>query len=211
MYLCEVLVDIHQENPDQRKIRQVVDVLRKGGVIIYPTDSVYSIGCAISQNKAIERVAQIKGIKAEKANFSLVCEDLSQLSKYAKQVDTNIYKLMKRALPGPYTFILNASNFVPKIFKTKKKTIGIRVPDHLIPNHIVAELGEPIIATSVHADDEILEYITDPELIHEKYEKVVDLVINSGMGNIHASTIFDCTTGEAELIREGIGSVEGLI
>lgn len=206
-----MLIDIHQENPDERKIQQVVEVLKKGGVIIYPTDSVYSLGCALSHTKAIERVAQIKGIKPEKANFSIVCEDLSQLSRYAKQVDTNIYKLMKRALPGPYTFILNASNLVPKIFKSKKKTIGIRVPDHLIPQRIVEVLGEPIIATSVHADDEILEYITDPELIHEKYEKIVDLVINSGMGNIHASTIFDCTSGEPELIREGIGPIEGLI
>lgn len=206
-----MLIDIHQENPDERKIQQVVEVLKKGGVIIYPTDAVYSLGCALSHNKAIERVAQIKGIKPEKANFSIVCEDLSQLSRYAKQVDTNIYKLMKRALPGPYTFILNASNLVPKIFKSKKKTIGIRVPDHLIPQRIVEVLGEPIIATSVHADDEILEYITDPELIHEKYEKIVDLVINSGMGNIHASTIFDCTSGEPELVREGIGPIEGLI
>lgn len=206
-----MLIDIHQENPDERKIQQVVEVLKKGGVIIYPTDSVYSLGCALSHTKAIERVAQIKGIKPEKANFSIVCEDLSQLSRYAKQVDTNIYKLMKRALPGPYTFILNASNLVPKIFKSKKKTIGIRVPDHLIPQRIVEVLGEPIIATSVHADDEILEYITDPELIHEKYEKIVDLVINSGMGNIHASTIFDCTSGEPELVREGIGPIEGLI
>ncbi|MDP4952506.1 MAG: L-threonylcarbamoyladenylate synthase [Flavobacteriales bacterium] len=206
-----MLIDIHQENPDERKIQQVVEVLKKGGVIIYPTDSVYSLGCALSHTKAIERVAQIKGIKPEKANFSIVCEDLSQLSRYAKQVDTNIYKLMKRALPGPYTFILNASNLVPKIFKSKKKTIGIRVPDHLIPQRIVEVLGEPIIATSVHADDEILEYITDPELIHEKYEKIVDLVVNSGMGNIHASTIFDCTSGEPELVREGIGPIEGLI
>lgn len=207
-----MLLDIHPENPDTRKIDQAVKLLKKGAVIIYPTDSVYSIGCALSNKKALERLAQIKGIKLEKANFSLVCADLSDLSNYAKQVDTNIYKLMKRALPGPYTFILNASSQVPKFFTAKKKTVGIRVPDNKIAQALIAELGEPLVATSVHDDqDDLMEYITDAELIHERFEKQVDAVINGGVGNMEASTIFDCTKNEAELIREGLGPVEGLI
>ncbi|NQX92997.1 MAG: threonylcarbamoyl-AMP synthase [Flavobacteriales bacterium] len=207
-----MLVSIHPDNPDQRKVKQMVELLKKGGVIIYPTDSVYSMGCALSHKKAVDRLAKIKGVRAEKANFSLICKDLSDLSKYAKQVDTNIYKLMKRALPGPYTFILNASSQVPKLFKTKKKTIGIRVPDNAIAQAIIEELGEPLVSTSVHdSEDEIREYITDPELIHEQFEQQVDAVVDGGVGNLQASTIFDCTQNEAELIREGLGPVEGLI
>ena len=207
-----MLLDIHPDNPDVRKIDQAVKLLKKGAVIIYPTDSVYSIGCALGNKKALERLAQIKGIKLEKANFSLVCTDLSDLSYYAKQVDTNIYKLMKRALPGPYTFILNASSQVPKFFTAKKKTVGIRVPDNKIVQALIEALGEPLVATSVHDDqDDFMDYITDAELIHERFEKQVDAVINGGVGNMEASTIFDCTKNEAELVREGIGPVEGLI
>ncbi len=205
-----MLINIHPDNPDPKRIDQVVDVLRKGGVIIYPTDTVYTIGCDLMNIKALEKVARIKNIKLEKANFSVICYDLSQLSEYTKPIDNNVFKLMKKALPGAYTFILNASGQVPKIFQSKKKTVGIRVPDNNIPREIVRVLGNPIISTSVHDDDEILEYTTDPELIHEKYSNQVDLVINGGFGNLHASTIFDCTSGSIELVREGIGSLDVL-
>ncbi len=205
-----MLINIHPDNPDPKRIDQVVDVLRKGGVIIYPTDTVYTIGCDLMNIKALEKVARIKNIKLEKANFSVICYDLSQLSEYTKPIDNNVFKLMKKALPGAYTFILNASGQVPKIFQSKKKTVGIRVPDNNIPREIVRVLGNPIISTSVHDDDEILEYTTDPELIHEKYSNQVDLVISGGFGNLHASTIFDCTSGSVELVREGIGSLDVL-
>lgn len=205
-----MILNIHPEDPDPKRIRQVVDCLRKGGVIIYPTDSVYTIGCDLMNIKALERVAQIKGIKLDKANFSVICYDLSHLSEYTKPIDNAVFKLMKKSLPGPYTFILNASSSVPKIFQTKKKTVGIRVPDNNIPRAIVKELGNPIVSTSVHDDDDILEYTTDPELIHEKYKNQVDMVINGGFGNLDASTIFDCTNNTPELVREGIGSLDVL-
>lgn len=205
-----MILNIHPENPDPRKVSQVVDCLRKGGVIIYPTDSVYSIGCDLMNIKALERVARIKNIKLDKANFSVICYDLSHLSEYTKPIDNAVFKLMKKALPGPYTFILNASGSVPKIFQSKKKTVGIRVPDHNIPRALVKELGNPIVSTSVHDEDEILEYTTDPELIHEKYEKQVDMVINGGFGHLNASTVFDCTNNVPELVREGIGSLDVL-
>lgn len=206
-----MLVHIHPDNPDPRRIKQVIDCLKSGGVIIYPTDSVYSIGCDFTNTKAVERVARIRGIKLEKANFSFVCRDLSHLSEYTKPVENHIYKLMKRALPGPYTFILNANSAVPKIFKSNKKTIGIRVPDHPVALALVEALGHPLISTSVHDDDEIIEYTTDPELIHEKYEDQVDMVIHGGIGNLHASTVLDCTTGDVEVVREGLGPIEGLL
>jgi len=202
-----MLLEIHPENPDPRKIKQVIECLNDGGVIVYPTDTVYSFGGHINKHKAIERVARLKNLKVEKANFSIICYDLSHLSSYSKAVDNRTYKLMRRAFPGPYTFILNASSQVPRIFKARKKTIGIRIPDNNIARTIVNELGSPIIASSVHDDDEILEYTTDPSLIHEKYEKVVDLVIDGGAGNLEASTIFDCTGSEPELVREGIGDI----
>lgn len=205
-----MILNIHPDNPDPKRIEQVVDVLRKGGVIIYPTDSVYAIGCDLMNIKALEKVARIKNIKLEKSNFSVICYDLSHLSEFTKPIDNSVFKLMKKALPGPYTFILNASSQVPKIFQSKKKTVGIRVPDNNIPREIVRMLGNPIVSTSVHDDDEILEYTTDPELIHEKYNHQVDLVINGGFGNLNASTIFDCTNGEPELVREGIGSLDVL-
>ncbi len=202
-----MLLEIHPDNPDPRKIKQIIECLNDGGVIVYPTDTVYSFGCHIHKHKAIESVARLKNIKTEKANFSIVCYDLSHLSAYSKAVDNRTYKLMRRAFPGPYTFILNASSQVPRIFKARKKTIGIRIPDNNIARTIVNELGFPIIASSVHDEDEILEYTTDPSLIHEKYEKLVDIVIDGGAGNLEASTIFDCTSSEPQLIREGIGDI----
>jgi len=202
-----MLLSIHPDNPEKRKIEQVINTLKKGGIIIYPTDTVYSMACDLSNRKAVERMAQIKGVKIEKANFSLICYDLSHISDYTVQFGNNIYKLMKRALPGPYTFILNANTSVPKLFKSKKKTIGIRVPDNNIARMIVEELGNPLISTSVHDDDEILEYITNPELIHERYENTVDIVINGGYGQNEASTIIDCTSNDPEIIREGIGNI----
>ena len=202
-----MLIQIHPNNPDKRKTDQVIAILKKGGIIIYPTDTVYSMACDLMNRKAVERMAQIKGIKIENANFSLICYDLSHISDYTVQFSNSIYKLMKRALPGPFTFILNANTSVPKLFKSKKKTIGIRVPDNNIARTIVQELGNPLISTSVHDDDDILEYITDPELIYEKHENVVDLVIDGGYGKNEASTIIDCTGEEPMVIREGIGDI----
>jgi tRNA threonylcarbamoyl adenosine modification protein (Sua5/YciO/YrdC/YwlC family) len=203
-----MLLQIHPDNPDKRKINQVITTLKKGGIIIYPTDTVYSMACDLNNRKAVERMAKIKGVKIEKSNFSLICSDLSNISDYTIQFGNNIYKLMKRALPGPYTFILNANNSVPKLFKSKKKTIGIRVPNNNIALSIVEHLGNPLISTSVHDDDEILDYITDPELIHDKYEKLIDIVIDGGFGNNEASTIIDCTSNYPEILREGIGSLD---
>lgn len=203
-----MLLDVHPENPEKRKIDQIVSILKKGGVIIYPTDTVYSMACDLNNRKAVERMAKIKGVKLEKANFSLICSDLSNISDYTVQFGNNIYKLMKRALPGPYTFILNANNSVPKLFKSKKKTIGIRVPNNNIAQTIVEHLGNPLISTSVHDDDEILDYITDPELINDKYEKLIDIVIDGGYGKNEASTIIDCTSNDPEIIREGVGSLD---
>jgi|SRR6056297_2642119 len=203
-----MLLNIHPDNPDEKRMLQVIDVLKKGGVIIYPTDTVYSIGCDVNNIKAVARVAQIKGLKADKANFSLICYDLSHISEYAR-IDTPDYKLMKKNLPGPFTFILNGSSALPKIFKTKKKEVGIRVPANNIARQLVEMLGNPLIATSVHDEDEIIEYTTDPELIYEKYGNQVDLVINGGFGNNEASTIVDLTSGEPEIVRQGIGNLEG--
>lgn len=201
------LVKIYPENPNPKAISKVTEVLENGGVIIYPTDTVYSFGCDITKPKALERVARLKETKIEKANFSIIFSDLSHLSEYTKQVDTPTYKLLNRALPGPYTFVLQASNAVPKIFKNKKKTIGIRIPDNNIPREIVKALGNPIIATSVHDEDEIIDYTTDPELILEKYNKLVDLVIDGGMGDNDASTVIDLSGSEPEVIREGKGDL----
>jgi len=203
-----MLVRIHPDNPEERKIDQIVAILKKGGVIIYPTDTVYSMACDLNSRKAVEKLAQFKGLKVSKINFSLICSDLSHISDFTVQFSNAIYKLMKRALPGPYTFILNANTSVPKLFKSNKKTIGIRVPDNNIVKEIVSALGNPLISTSVHSDDEILEYITNPELIHEKYEKMVDAVIDGGYGNNYASTVIDCTQDEPIIIREGIGSLD---
>ncbi len=202
-----MLLKIYPENPSPKFIQQVVDSLRNGGLIIYPTDSVYAIACDLYQPKAVASLAQLKGIKPEKANFSLICADLSHLSEFAKPLDNAVFKIMKKALPGPYTFILEASNKVPKIFQHNKKKIGIRVPDNAIALEIVKELGNPLVSTSVKDDDEIIEYTTDPELIHERYKDYVDYVIDGGYGNNEASTVLDCSGNEIEIIREGIGDL----
>ncbi|MBW6481597.1 MAG: threonylcarbamoyl-AMP synthase [Vicingaceae bacterium] len=203
-----MLIKIYPENPDEKRIQQAVEVLKKGGLIVYPTDSVYAIGCDMTNRRAVEKMAQLKGIKLEEANFSLICYDLSNISEYTVQFGTNLYKMMKRALPGPFTFILNANKNIPKLFQSKKQTIGIRVPDNNIARTIVNQLGNPLLSTSVHDDDEILEYTTDPELIHERYENKVDLVIDGGFGNNEASTVIDCTGETPEIIRQGIGEVD---
>lgn len=200
-------IKIYEENPSQKKIDHVVNVLKKGGLIIYPTDTVYSLGCDVMNRKALERVAKLKGIKLEKSNFSFVCRDLSNLSDYAKHVDNATFRLLKRALPGPYTFVLQGNNNLPKYFK-KKKTVGIRVPDNAIATQIVSELGNPIISTSIYDEDEIIEYTTDPELILEKWNKLVDLVIDGGYGGNEPSTIVDVSGDEVEVIREGKGNLE---
>jgi tRNA threonylcarbamoyl adenosine modification protein (Sua5/YciO/YrdC/YwlC family) len=206
-----MLLNIHPDSPEERKIRLAVECLKSGGVIIYPTDAVYSIGCDIYNSQAVERIARLKGIDPSKANFSLVCENLSALASFCKQVPTPVYKLMKRALPGPYTFIVEASNQVPKIFKSKKKTVGIRVPDNSIASKIVEMLGNPIMATSVYGQDGEPEYITDPELIYERYKDKVDMVINGGLGNLDPSTVIDCTGDQPLVVREGRGPIDGLL
>jgi tRNA threonylcarbamoyl adenosine modification protein (Sua5/YciO/YrdC/YwlC family) len=206
-----MLLRIYPENPNAKYIQLVAGCLRSGGVVIYPTDSVYAIGCDIYQAKAVERVAQIKGIKTEKANFSLICQDLSHISDFTRPFSTSVYKAMKKALPGPFTFILNANNQVPRIFQSRKKTVGIRVPDNAIAREIVRELGNPIISTSVYDEDEILEYTTDPELIYEKYKDLVDMVIDGGFGDNEASTVIDCTRDELEVIRQGKGLIEDIL
>ncbi|MFT6867506.1 MAG: tRNA threonylcarbamoyl adenosine modification protein (Sua5/YciO/YrdC/YwlC family) [Cyclobacteriaceae bacterium] len=200
-------IKMYPDNPDPRKIAQVVKVLREGGIIIYPTDTVYGLGCDIFNAKAIERIRLFKGMKSKTLNLSFICYDLSHLSEYAKHVDTPIFKLMKRTLPGPFTFILESSTKTPKILNMKKKTVGIRVPDNNIPRAIVKELGNPIITTSVLDADDIIEYATDPELIYEEFKNRVDLVIDGGFGNIVPSTIVDCSSGVPEIIREGLGDI----
>ncbi|MBL7559469.1 threonylcarbamoyl-AMP synthase [Olleya sp. YSTF-M6] len=200
-------IRIYEENPNPKEIKKVVDVLKKGGLIIYPTDTVYGLGCDITNTKALERIARIKGVKLEKANFSFICHDLSNLSDYVKQIDSSTFKILKRALPGPYTFILPGSKTLPAAFK-KKKEVGIRVPDNAIALDIVKALGNPIISTSIRDEDTILEYTTDPELILEKWDNLVDLVIDGGYGDNLASTIIDLSGDEPEIIREGKGSLE---
>lgn len=199
---------IHPDNPPLNKILQVVEVLRKGGIIIYPTDTIYGMGCDLHNQRAIERICQIKGIKPEKANFSFVCSDLTHISDYAKGISTATYKVMKKALPGPFTFVLEASSKVPKFGTAKKKTVGIRVPENDICLTLVKELGNPIISTSIHDEDEVIEYSTDPELIYEKYRNLVDLVIDGGYGNNIASTVISCVDDEFEVLRQGAGDIE---
>ncbi|KXO01337.1 translation factor Sua5 [Aequorivita aquimaris] len=200
-------IKIYEENPNPKEIKRVVKILRDGGVIIYPSDTVYALGCDINNNRAMERVAQLRGVKLEKANFSFVCEDLSNLSDYVKQIDTPTFKILKRNLPGPYTFILPGNNNLPSVFK-KKKEVGIRVPDNSITRAIVQELGNPIISTSIKDEDEVIEYTTDPELILEKWDNLVDLVIDGGFGGNIASTVIDLTGPEPVVVREGKGSLE---
>ncbi|MDT0675935.1 L-threonylcarbamoyladenylate synthase [Autumnicola musiva] len=201
------LLKIYNENPEQNKIKKVVDTLRNGGLVIYPTDTVYGLGCDITNTAALEKIARIKGIKLDKANFSFICEDLSNLSDYVKQIDTTTFKILKRCLPGPYTFVLPGNNNLPNVFK-KKKTVGIRVPDNNICKSLVNGLGNPIVSTSIKDDDEVLEYTTDPELIKEKWDNLVDIVIDGGYGDNIPSTVIDLTTPSPEVIREGKGSIE---
>jgi tRNA threonylcarbamoyl adenosine modification protein (Sua5/YciO/YrdC/YwlC family) len=203
------IIKIYEDKPSEAAIKKVVEVLRNGGLVIYPTDTVYGLGCDITNSRALEKIAKIKGIKLEKANFSFVCSDLSNLSDYVKQIDTSTFKILKRALPGPYTFILPGNNDLPKEFR-KKKTVGIRVPDNNIAREIVKLLGNPIVSTSIHDEDEVIEYSTDPELIFEKWNNKVDLVIDGGYGDNVASTIIDLTGYEPEVIREGKGSLDVL-
>ncbi len=203
-----MLLKIYPENPNPREIRKAVDVLRSGGVIIYPTDTIYGIGCDIFMPKAIERITEILGNKKKKDAMTFICYDLSHLSTFTKPIGNNIFKVMKRALPGPFTFILEANNDVPKLLQSNKKTVGIRVPDNTIVREIVRELGHPILSTSVKDDDEIVEYTTDPELIEERYGDRVDLVVDGGYGDNVPSTVVDCTSGDIEVVREGKGDVE---
>lgn len=203
-----MLIQIFPNNIDQRKIKTVVEVLKNDGVIIFPTDTVYAIGCDIYSNKAIERICKIKNVKPEKSNFSFICNNLSHISDFTKPFDRSIYKLLNRSLPGPFTFILNASSAVPTIFKNHKKTIGIRVPDNKIPLSIITELGNPIMSTSLHNEDEIVEYLTDPSEIFEKFESVVDLIVDGDYGGNTPSTIIDCTGNAPVIIRQGAGLID---
>ena len=199
-------IKLYNENPNEKEIAKVVEVLRKGGLIIYPTDTVYGLGCDITNTKALEKIARIKGVKLEKENFSFVCSDLKNLSDYVKQIDSSTFKLLKRALPGAYTFIMQGNNNLPKDFK-KKKTVGIRVPDNNIARSIVQLLGNPIVSTSIYDEDELIEYTTDPELIFEKWQNQVDMVIDGGYGDNVASTVIDLSGDTPVIIREGKGDI----
>jgi len=203
-----MLLKVHPESPSQRQILKACEVLQKGGVLVYPTDTVYALGCDIYQVKAVDRIARMKGIRLKDADFSFIFSDLSQLSDYARLISNPVFKMMKAYLPGPYTFILPARNNVPRIFHSRKKTIGIRIPENNIPLEIVRELGHPIMTTSIHDDDELIEYTTDPELIWDKYKDQVDAVIDGGYGQNEASTVIDCTNHDPVVIRQGIGIVE---
>jgi tRNA threonylcarbamoyl adenosine modification protein (Sua5/YciO/YrdC/YwlC family) len=203
-------IDIHPENPQPARINEVIKVLRNGGLVIYPTDTVYGIGCDIHNTRAVERLCKVQNIDPRKINLSFICYDLSHISEYTRNLPTSIFKIMKKALPGPYTFILNANNNVPKILHTRKNTIGIRVPDHNIPRMIVKELGNPILNSSIKDADKIVEYTTDPEEIYDRYKHFADVIINSGFGGNTPSSILDCTGNEVEVIREGLGNIQEL-
>lgn len=202
------LISIHPGNPEERKINQVVDVLRNGGIVIYPTDTIYGIGCDLMNRKAVERLCRVLGIKPQKLNLSFICQDLSHVSLYVRRMDTPVFKLLKKALPGPYTFILESSSKVPRILEINKKTVGIRIPDHPIPLAIVAALGNPLITSSIKNDDEIKVYTTDPEEIYEDFKHEVDLVIDGGPGSNIASTVVDCTGSDFVIVRQAAGDIE---
>lgn len=202
-----MLLQVHPENPNAREIAMAIEALKNNGLIIYPTDTVYGLAWDINSPKAFDRIVKIKGKNALKENFSMVCQDISQVSQFTMHINNTIFKLLKQNLPGPFTFILNANNNVPRFYKSKKRTVGIRIPNNNIALDIVEKLGHPIMTTSLHHEDEILEYMTDPELIHEKYEHLVDYVIDGGYGNNEASTIVDCTGDDIEIIRQGIGEL----
>ena len=199
-------IKLYNENPNEKEIAKIVEVLRDGGLIIYPTDTVYGLGCDITNTKALEKIARIKGVKLEKANFSFVCSSLKNLSDYVKQIDSSTFKLLKRALPGSYTFIMQGNNNLPKDFK-KKKTVGIRVPDNAIAQLIVERLGNPIVSTSIYDEDDVIEYTTDPELIYEKWQNKVDIVIDGGYGDNVASTVIDLSGDVPVVVREGKGDI----
>jgi tRNA threonylcarbamoyl adenosine modification protein (Sua5/YciO/YrdC/YwlC family) len=201
-------ITIHPKNPEARKIAQVVEVLRSGGIIIYPTDTIYGIGCDLMNRKAVERLCHVMDIKPQKLDLSFICNDLAHITEYVRRMDTSVFKLLKKALPGPYTFILESSSKVPKITQTNKKTVGIRIPDHAIPRSIVAELGNPLITSSIKDDDKIKAYTTDPEEIFEDFRHKVDLVIDGGPGNNVPSTVIDCTGPEITIIRHAAGEIE---
>ncbi|MBN2612893.1 MAG: threonylcarbamoyl-AMP synthase [Bacteroidales bacterium] len=203
-----MLIKIHPENPSDRQVERVVSMLQNSGIIIFPTDTVYGMGCDITKQKAVERVAKVKGIRLEKANFSFIFHDVSHLSDYTKPFSNAVFKLIKQYVPGPYTFILEANSNIPKIFRSKKRTIGIRIPENNIIREIVKALGNPVLTTSIHDEDEVIDYTTDPELIHYHYEKLVDCVIDGGYGNNQPSTVIDCTGDEPLIIRQGIGFIE---
>ncbi len=204
-----MLIEINEHNIDQRLIVKVVDALKKGKIIIFPTDTVYAMGCDLRNKKAIKELAQLKGIKLKKARFSIICSDLSNLAEYVRQMDRPTYKLLNRSLPGPFTFILNATNEVPRLFDTNRKEIGIRIPDNDIIRSVVEELGNPIATTSLHDDeDEILDYFVDPYAIYERYDSKVELIIDGGPGRLDASTIVNCTGDQAEIIRQGIAEID---
>ena len=203
-----MLLRINSYTPDIRQLDKAIRVLREGGVIVYPTDGVYAFGCDVTKSRAVEAIARLKGIKPEKADFSFVFYDLSHIADFTMPIDTRVFKLMKSSLPGPYTFILNANNSIPKLFRNNKKTIGIRVPNNNIARYIARDLGNPLISSSVHDDDEIVEYTTDPSLIYERYKDKVDLVIDGGYGLSIPSTVIDCTGDEPTLIRKGGGEVD---
>ncbi|MAD98340.1 MAG: threonylcarbamoyl-AMP synthase [Flavobacteriaceae bacterium] len=200
------LIKLYEENPNERELEKIVAILKRGGLVIYPTDTVYGLGCDITNHKALERLAQIKQVKLEKANFSFICDDMSHLSDYVQQMNTSTFKILKRALPGPYTFILPGSRNLPKPFK-KRKTVGIRIPDNNIIRSLISALGNPIVSTSIRDDDDVLEYTTDPELIYEKWGHLVDVVIDGGYGDNTASTIIDLSSDEPEVVREGKGDL----
>lgn len=202
-----MLLKINPDNPEGRKIRQVIDILDRGGVIIYPTDTVYGVGCDIFNRKAVERVCQLRGLDPKKARLSFICENISQISKYAHQLENETFRLLKKHLPGPFTFVLKANNEVPKLFKNRKKTIGVRIPENRIIQTIVEELGRPILTTSLKSDDEILEYFTDPIDIYDDFKKLVDAVIDGGIGGNMPSTVVDCTNLDFEVIRQGVGDI----
>jgi tRNA threonylcarbamoyl adenosine modification protein (Sua5/YciO/YrdC/YwlC family) len=203
-----LFLEIHPDNPQEKFLNTIIECLKDGGVIIYPTDTVYGIGCDINKNRAVERVCKIKNVKPEKSNFSLICYDLSHLSDFTKHVSTPVYKVMRKALPGPFTFILEANSSVPKLFKHKKNTVGIRIPDNKIVREIVRLLENPILSSSVKDEDELVEYTTDPELIYEKFQDKVDIIVNGGYGKNEASTIVDCSDGDFTIIRQGLGDLE---
>ena len=204
------LLRIHEQNPEMRKIGKVVDILRNGGVVIYPTDTVYGIGCDLHNKKGIEKLVRLLGLNPNKLKLSFICHDLSEVAHYIRPISTHVFKILKRALPGPYTFLLDANNEVPKILNISKKIVGVRIPQNSISRTIVEELGNPIISASIKDEDEVVQYTADPEIIFERYKKLVDVVVDGGLSGVDPSTVVDITTGEINLVRQGIGSLDNL-